>query len=135
MAAAGHMRARVADDDHGPDEGASQVPDEVRHDATAPDQVGDDGASAVGAHESRRDRSGRLARRGRLYLHALLMAALLVVVVALVGANTRTVEVSWVFGSSRQSLVWIVLATALLGWLLGIVTSVLFRHRTRAPRG
>ena len=51
--------------------------------------------------------------------------------VALVIANTREVEVSWVFGSTRQSLVWIILAAAIVGWLTGIVTSVLFRRRTR----
>jgi uncharacterized integral membrane protein len=58
---------------------------------------------------------------------------LLVIIVALVAANTRHVKVSWLFGSSRQSLVWIVLVSAILGWLLGIVTSVIFRRRTRAP--
>ena len=57
--------------------------------------------------------------------------ALLVILIALVAANTRRVEVSWVFGSTRQSLVWIILFTAILGWLLGIVTSVIFRFRTR----
>jgi uncharacterized integral membrane protein len=52
-------------------------------------------------------------------------------VVALAVANTRSVKVSWVVGSTQQSLVWIILITAILGWLLGIVTSVIFRHRTR----
>jgi uncharacterized integral membrane protein len=55
-------------------------------------------------------------------------------VVALIAANTRHVKVSWVFGSTRISLVWLVLATAILSWLLGIVTSMLFRRRTRALR-
>jgi uncharacterized integral membrane protein len=54
-----------------------------------------------------------------------------VILIALVAANTRNVKVSWVFGSTRQSLVWIILVTAILGWLLGIVTGVVFRHRTR----
>jgi hypothetical protein len=31
-------------------------------------------------------------------------------------------------------LVWIVLFSAILGWLLGIVSSALVRWRTRAPR-
>jgi len=52
-------------------------------------------------------------------------------VIALAVANTRSVKVSWVFGSTNQSLVWIILATAILGWLLGIVTATIFRHRTR----
>jgi uncharacterized integral membrane protein len=71
--------------------------------------------------------------RSALSLHAILMLLLLVVIIALLLANTRTVEVSWVFGSTRQPLAWIVLVTAILGWLLGIVTGMVFRHR-RAQR-
>jgi uncharacterized integral membrane protein len=52
--------------------------------------------------------------------------------VALAVANMHQVEFSWVVGSSTVSLVWIVIFTAILGWLLGIVTSVVFRWRTRA---
>ena len=83
------------------------------------------------APESRRDSLRRHARRSWLYTWAFALVALLVILIALVVANTRTVEVSWVFGSTRQSLVWIILAAAVLGWLLGIVTSVIFRFRTR----
>jgi uncharacterized integral membrane protein len=81
--------------------------------------------------ESRGDSFRRHARRTWLYTWAGAFVALLVVLIALVVANTRRVEVSWVFGSTRQSLVWIILFTAILGWLLGIVTSVIFRFRTR----
>jgi uncharacterized integral membrane protein len=66
-----------------------------------------------------------------MYIHAVVAVALCVMILALLFANSGTVKVSWVVGSSRQSLVWIVLVTAILGWLLGIFTSVLFRHRTR----
>jgi uncharacterized integral membrane protein len=81
--------------------------------------------------EPRRERLRRGTRRAGLYTWALLLVALLIVLVALTIANTRTVEVSWVLGSTRQSLVWIILASAIVGWLTGIVTSVLFRRRTR----
>ena len=84
--------------------------------------------------ESSRDRTRRHTRRVGLYFQAFVLVALLVVIVALLLANNRRVEVSWVVGEDQQSLVWIVLVTAVLGWLLGIVTSVLFRRRTRAPR-
>jgi hypothetical protein len=47
------------------------------------------------------------------------------------GEPRRSVKVSWVLGSTRQSLVWIILVTAILGWLLGIATSVILRYRTR----
>jgi uncharacterized integral membrane protein len=81
--------------------------------------------------ESRRDSLRRHGRRTWLYTWAGALVALLVILIALVVANTRSVKVSWVLGSTRQSLVWIILVTAILGWLLGIVTSVIFRFRTR----
>jgi uncharacterized integral membrane protein len=81
--------------------------------------------------EPRRDSLRRHARRTWLYTWAGALVALLVVLIALVVVNTRSVKVSWVLGSTRQSLVWIILVTAILGWLLGIVTGVIFRVRTR----
>lgn len=59
---------------------------------------------------------------------------LLVLLIALVIANTGHVQVSWVFGSSSVSLVWLVIFSAILGLLLGLVLGALFRWRTRAPR-
>jgi uncharacterized integral membrane protein len=82
-------------------------------------------------------RGERLRRHGhhtRLYTVAFSLVALLVVLIALVSANTRQVKLSWVAGSGHASLVWIILAAAVLGWLLGIVTSVVFRLRTRRRR-
>jgi uncharacterized integral membrane protein len=55
------------------------------------------------------------------------------VLIALVAANVRSVKISWAFGSTHASLVWIVMAAAVLGWLLGMATAVLFRYRTRKP--
>ena len=81
--------------------------------------------------ESRRDSLRRHGRRAWLYSWAGALVALLAILIALIVANTGRVKVSWVLGSTRQSLVWIILATAILGWLLGIVTSVIFRFRTR----
>jgi uncharacterized integral membrane protein len=59
------------------------------------------------------------------------LAALLVVLVALAVQNTRPVEVSWVFGTSQVPLVWLIIFSALLGWLVGIVTGTVIRHSTR----
>jgi uncharacterized integral membrane protein len=84
--------------------------------------------------EARRDRLSRHGRRARLYTWAILLAVMLIVLVALIVANTRQVKVSWVVGDSHASLVWLVIIPALLGWVAGIATSVLFRRRTRAPR-
>ena len=61
-----------------------------------------------------------------------MVVALLVVLVVLVAKNTRSVKLDWAIGSTHASLVWIILASAVLGWLLGIATSVVFRYRTRS---
>ena len=79
----------------------------------------------------------RLRRRGRhtgLYVWAFVLVALLIIVIALVAANTREVQVSWVAGTGHASLVWIIVAATVIGWLLGIVTAIVFRYRTRPPR-
>jgi len=84
--------------------------------------------------EARGDRLRRHGRRTGLYTWAVGLIALLVILIALVIANTRQVRLSWVVGTGHASLVWIVLAAAVLGWLLGIFTSVVFRLRTRPRR-
>lgn len=84
--------------------------------------------------EPRGERLRRHGRRTRLYTVAFAVVGLLVVLIALVAANTRQVKLSWVVGTGHASLVWIMLASAVLGWLLGIVTSVAFRLRTRRRR-
>jgi uncharacterized integral membrane protein len=58
---------------------------------------------------------------------------LLAVLIVLISRNIRGVKLDWVFGSTHASLVWIILSAAVLGWLLGVATSVVFRHRTRTP--
>jgi uncharacterized integral membrane protein len=87
--------------------------------------------------ESRGERLRRHGHRTGLYTFAFALVALLVVLVALTAANTRQVKLSWVVGSGHASLVWIILASAVLGWLAGILTSVVLRLRTRRrrPRG
>ena len=96
-----------------------------------PRRVPVDSASPV---ETSGERFRRKAHRSGLYLYAFFTVALLVCLVALAVANSHQVKFSWVVGSSTVSLVWIVIVTAILGWLLGTVTSVGFRWRTRARR-
>ncbi|MFZ0343117.1 MAG: lipopolysaccharide assembly protein LapA domain-containing protein [Gaiellaceae bacterium] len=84
--------------------------------------------------EPRSERMRRHGRRTGLYTWAFGLIALLVILIALSVANTRQVKLSWVVGTGHASLVWIILAAAVLGWLLGIVTSVVFRSRTRRRR-
>ena len=84
--------------------------------------------------ESRGTRLRRHGHRTGLYAWAFTLVGLLVIVIALALANTRQVKISWLVGTSHASLVWIILAAAVLGWLLGITTSVIFRLRTRRRR-
>jgi uncharacterized integral membrane protein len=95
------------------------------------------GSESLPATEPVEPRGARLRRHGHrtwLYAWAFTLVALLVIVIALAAANTRQVKLSWVVGTGHASLVWIILAAAVLGWLLGIATSVVFRLRTRRRR-
>ncbi len=83
--------------------------------------------------ETRTQRLRRKAHRGRLHGYAIVGVALVAYLVALAASNTTQVKVSWAFGSSHVSLVWLVLFAAVLGWLLGLLTSARLRWRTRAP--
>jgi len=89
---------------------------------------------AARAEESRRERAGRYARRTRLYTWTTVLVVVFVALVVLVAENTRSVKVGWIFGYSHVSLVYLVLFAAILGWLLGVATSILFRRTTRRPR-
>jgi uncharacterized integral membrane protein len=83
------------------------------------------------AEEPRRERTGRHLRRARLYTGAFAFIGLIALLIVLISVNTRTVKLSWAFGSTTASLVWIILATAVIGWLLGLATAFTFRRRTR----
>jgi uncharacterized integral membrane protein len=91
-------------------------------------------AAAETVAETGGARFARKAHRARLYLYAGFAVVLLVFLIALVLANTGHVKVSWVFGDSSVSLVWLVLFAAILGLLLGMVLGALFHWRTRRPR-
>ena len=84
--------------------------------------------------ETRRARAIRMAHRTRLHVYAVASVVVLVYVVALATTNTHRVRVDWVFAHSTVPLVWLTLFAAILGWLLGILITMLFRLRTRAPR-
>jgi uncharacterized integral membrane protein len=88
----------------------------------------------IQAGETPRSHARRMARRTRLHGYALLAVALAAFVVVLAAANTAHVKISWLFGASRVSLLWLILATAIIGWLLGLVTNAGLHRRTRAPR-
>jgi hypothetical protein len=84
--------------------------------------------------ETQGDRRRRRVRQGRLQGYAIATVALVAVLIAVAATNSARVRVDWLAGSSRVSLVWLVLATAIIGWGLGVLTSVRFQWLTRAPR-
>jgi uncharacterized integral membrane protein len=81
--------------------------------------------------EGRLARTRRRARHTLLYTWLVLGVAALVYLITLIVSNTRQVKISWTFGSSETSLVWIVVVSAIIGWVLGMATSILLRRRMR----
>jgi uncharacterized integral membrane protein len=96
-----------------------------------PDEPARNETVAPAASEPRGERFARHAHRTRLYATAVVFVVVLIILIGLAIANNRSVKLDWIVGSSHASLVWIVLAATVLGWVLGIATSVLFRFRTR----
>jgi uncharacterized integral membrane protein len=96
--------------------------------------AGTTGRETPPGEETRAGRFRRKARRTRLHGYAIVAVALVAYLIALAVSNTAHVKVGWVFGHSHISLVWLVLFTAILGWLLGLATSARFKWSTRAPR-
>ena len=48
--------------------------------------------------------------------------------------NTRRIEVSFVFASTRVSLIWVILLALGAGLVLGVLVSQLHRYRMRSGR-
>jgi len=114
---------------------------------TFPDSVGEqpsvavpntdrarEAVEAANGNETRAEYVHRQVLRGRLHGYAIAIVALIAVLIALAASNTARVKVNWLFGSSHVSLVWLVLVTAIVAWLLGLLASARFNWRTRAPR-
>ncbi len=91
-------------------------------------------AAAANGTETSAERFHRKALRGRLHGYAIATVALVAVLIALAASNTALVKVNWLIGSSHVSLVWLVLVTAIVGWLLGLLANARFNWLTRAPR-
>ena len=99
-------------------------PAERAHEADRPEPVA----------ETRFRRSVRYGHRGGLYTALIIGIAALVFLILLIARNTREVKLDYVVDSTRTRLIWLVIISAIVGWVLGIITSVLVRRRTRAPR-
>jgi uncharacterized integral membrane protein len=84
--------------------------------------------------ESRMRRGIRYSHRTGLYASLVVAIATIVVLILLIAQNTRRVKVDYVFGTSQTRLIWLVIVSAITGWVLGIVTAFLIRRRTRWRR-
>ena len=81
--------------------------------------------------ESRLRRGMRYSHRTGLYASLVVAIATIVLLILLIAQNTRRVKVDYVFGNSQTRLIWLVIVSAITGWVLGIVTAFLVRRRTR----
>jgi uncharacterized integral membrane protein len=95
---------------------------------------GQSGEPTGPVEETRLRRAVRHGHRGGLYLSLVVFIAVLVFLILLIARNTRHVKLDYVFGSTQAGLIWLIVISAIAGWVLGIVTSFLIRHRTRRPR-
>ena len=84
--------------------------------------------------ETRMQRSLRYGHRGGLYAALILGIIALVLLILLIARNTHQVRVDYVFGHHETALIWLVVVSAIVGWVLGIVTAYLVRRRTRLRR-
>jgi uncharacterized integral membrane protein len=83
------------------------------------------------AVETRLLRGIRYSHRTGLYVSLVVAIATIVFMILLIAQNTRRVKVDYVVGNTQARLVWLVIISAITGWVLGIVTAFLIRRRTR----
>ena len=84
--------------------------------------------------ESRLRRGMRYGHRTGLYLALIIGIGAVVLLILLIARNTRQVKVDYVIDSTQARLIWLVVISAIIGWVLGIVTAFLIRRRTRWRR-
>jgi uncharacterized integral membrane protein len=95
----------------------------------------EEGSEPTGPVEETRFRRGlRHGHRGGLYAALVVAIAVVVFLILLVARNTRQVKLDYVLSSTNAGLIWLIVISAIAGWVLGIVTSFLIRHRTRRRR-
>jgi uncharacterized integral membrane protein len=91
--------------------------------------------AAAPAAETRLRRGLRYGHNTRLYLSVLALIAVGVYLILLIVGNTRHVKVDYVFGNADARVVWLIVLSAIAGWVLGLITSFLLRRRTRRHPG
>jgi uncharacterized integral membrane protein len=100
----------------------------------AEDAVAKDDAVANQAKRTKlaKRREGARSFQPGLWLRLLPAGAAVVYFAFFIGLNTHHVKVSFVFSSTRVSLIWVVLLSGALGIVLGVLLSQLYRFRRRA---
>jgi len=84
--------------------------------------------------ESRLRRGLRYGHRTTLYATLVLGILAAVLLILLIARNTRQVRLDYVFGHTNSGLIWLIVISAITGWVLGIVTAFFVRRRTRWRR-
>jgi uncharacterized integral membrane protein len=84
--------------------------------------------------ETRIQRGLRYGHRTGLYTTLVLGIVAIVLLILLIARNTRQVRLDYVFGHTKAGLIWLVVISAITGWVLGLVTGFLVRRRTRWRR-
>ena len=90
--------------------------------------------SAQAVEESRWDRSLRYGHRTGLYASLIIAIGVLVFLVLLIAGNTHRVKLDYVVDTTHARLIWLVIISAICGWVLGIITAYLIRRRTSLRR-
>jgi uncharacterized integral membrane protein len=88
-------------------------------------------AQLAPAEETRLHRGRRYALHTRLYTSVVFAVLAIVYLILLIARNTRHVKVDYIFGSGNARVVWLIVVSAIAGWVLGLATSFLLRRRTR----
>jgi uncharacterized integral membrane protein len=84
--------------------------------------------------ETRFQRGLRYGHRTGLYVSLAVAIAVLVYLILLIARNTDPVDFDYVFSSAHTRLIWLIVISAITGWILGIITAYLVRRRTRWRR-
>jgi uncharacterized integral membrane protein len=90
--------------------------------------------TTAAVEESRFERGLRYGHRTAMYGAIVVAIAVLVFLILLIARNSDAVHFDYVFGDARTRLIWLIVISAIAGWVLGIVTAFLVRRRTREPR-
>ncbi len=84
--------------------------------------------------ETRFQRGIRQTHQAGLYAALVVLVAVLVFLILLIARNTRRVKVDYLFGSTQAQLIWLIVISAITGWVLGIMTNFLIGRRMRQTR-